>query len=239
MGTEVVNWQERLAKQAKDVAAVERPSVGRISLRAGQMTWEGQAIPGNSTEVVIVAYSQGHTYYDKPFDPNNPASPICFSVGMPGEKLAPHADVKQKQNVDCPTCPLNQWASDPKGGRGKACKETRKLVVAPATETGKAEFAMLSLPVTSLRGWANYVNLLASQYQRPPWAVITRISTKPDPSTMFKVNFECVGILADEMLAAVEKRVDAANNIALMPFDTTGEAEAAPIADQPAKKKKY
>ena len=49
------------------------------------------------------------------------------------------------------------------GNKGKACKERRRLAIIPAAaikdgEIAKAELAVLSLPVTSLGNWGNYVN---------------------------------------------------------------------------------
>lgn len=64
---------------------------------------------------------------------------------------APSFDCKQ-------FCPLSQWGSGK--GRGKACKEMRRLLVLPEGWTAPA---LMSLPPTSLRIWDTYCSTLATK----------------------------------------------------------------------------
>ena len=74
----------------------------------------------------------------------------------------------------CVTCPLNDWGSTHQNGpgRGKACKELRRLVV---IVDGWAAPALLTLPPTSLESWDTYCNGLARQ-KSAYWAVRTKIT---------------------------------------------------------------
>lgn len=65
---------------------------------------------------------------------------------------------------DCGRCPLNQWGSehqrDGKAGKGKGCKEMRRLLV---LVDGFALPALFNLPPTSIRAWDAYCSALAAR----------------------------------------------------------------------------
>lgn len=85
--------------------------------------------------------------------------PLCTSVGgqegVPGEN-------SPVPGGDCVTCPYNQWGSDEKGGRGKACKEMRRLLIASPRWAAPI---MLILPPTSTKAWDMYASGLAYERQ--------------------------------------------------------------------------
>ena len=58
---------------------------------------------------------------------------------------------------DCAACPFAQWGSDPKTGKGQACKLMRRLFV--LTEDS-AMPAVLNLPPSSLRTWNRFVSAI-------------------------------------------------------------------------------
>jgi hypothetical protein len=240
-----VQWADRLATEAKEVAALERPSVAQISLKGGVMMYQGQKVPGNKLGCIVVSSVFQHRYYSKAYDPNNLANPDCFALSLSGEDMVPHEDSKEKQAANCNDCPHFKWGSDPKGGRGKACRASRRLAVIPAIPKDgdpvefvkKAEIAILTLPVTSIRNWGNYVNQLANEYRRPPWSVFTSIEVEPDPKKQFSVGFQCTGIAADEgVLGALHGRRDAIDEILMTPYDASGDGEKEEADDS---KKKY
>ncbi len=245
MGNEVVNWSERLASSAKEVAALERPSLSVISVRAGILSYLGQPVPGNKLDVIVIASAFQNRYYDKPFDPNNPANPVCFSLSLDGEDMVPSEDSVDKQNHDWASCPMFQWKSDPRGGKGKACKSARRLAIVPASVVqtpeaiAKAEMAMLTLPVMSGKNWANYVNAIASGYQRPPWAVITEVRTEPDPRSQFQVKFDIKGLVEENALGALHGRIEGAQSVLLTPYEESQEADNKPAQATPKPDRKY
>lgn len=245
-GTEVVNWQDKLAAEAKEVAALERPKLSQISLRAGVMTYQQQKVPGNKMEAIVVAAVFENKYFDGPFDPNNYQSPVCYALSTTGEEMVPHADSKEPQADRCSNCEKSKWNSAGGGSKGKACKEVRRLALLPksALEDGNvatAEMALLSIPVTSVRNWGTYINGLAAEHSRPPWAVLTEVRAEPDPKTQFQVRFETKGLVGEEHLAAVYKRVKPASDVLMTPYDETGTVAgvADPLPGDPNKKKKY
>lgn len=243
----------RLAAQAKDEAAKERPAVSKISLRGGMISYGGSPVAGNVLPCVILAAIYRNTYYDKPFDPNNLANPTCFALSEDDNTMFAHENVPDDMLPgkvrECDKCPLMEWGSDPKGGRGKACKETRRLVVMPANAMDsvenvlKAELAILDIPVTSVKNYGHYVNTVAAQARMPVWAVTTEITTERDPKTQFKVLFNLKALPeSEEILEALDRRKDEAVRLALTPYDeptSTEEGKMAPPPPAGAKKAKF
>lgn len=227
--TGIVKWEEMMKTEAKEVAKTERPSVSRISLQSGIMTYQDTALPDNELICVIAAAIHEQVYYDKPFRQGVVNPPGCFAFGMPGDELKAHPDVGERDyGPDCSTCQMNQWGTAKRDGvatRGKACGERRKLATLPllekAEEYARAEIAIISLPVMSVANWKNYVNLLSAQYQRPCWGIITKIKVVPDPKTQFKVTFEDVGIIADDFMGPIHDKIESAMGVLMTPYDMT------------------
>lgn len=246
------SWKERLAADAKAAAAKERPSVSKISLRAGQLKYGDQPVKGNVLPCIVLLAAHRNTYYTTAFDPNNLANPACFSVSVDGDQMEAHENVPDenvpefdaRQVRSCQGCPKNEWGSDPKGGRGKACKEGRRLIILPAdaaesAEAAKAaEMAIIDIPVTSGKNYANFVNGLAAAAGVPPWAAITDVSTQPDAKTQFKVTFTPKQVVEDEaVLEALHARMAEAERIALQPYDEVESTTKGKMAETPAKGK--
>lgn len=238
---EIVAWGDELAKAAKEVASVERPALSQISTRAGQLVYQGQPIPGNKLPCIIIASAFENRYYDKPFDPNNRSAPKCFALSLNGQNMVPHDDVPEKQSETCEGCNLYKWGSDPKGGKGKACKQVRRLALLPASALVEgnirtAEIALISIPVTSAKNWANYVNNCAAEYARPPWAVISEITTQPDAKSQFQIKFSTKGLVTDDMLSELQRRIPSVNDVLMTPYDVSGNIEGSYPGEEKARK---
>jgi len=240
-----MRWDEELAKSARDVASLERPALSQISLRAGMMSYQKQPVPGNKMDVVVLTSVFENKYFVGAFNPDKYEAPVCYALSIDGENMAPHEDSKEPQDVSCSTCPKSKWGSaSVPGGRqskGKACKEARRLGLIPADalkagNIATAELAVLSVPSTSLKNWANYVNGLAAEYSRPPWGVLTEVSVVPDAKTMFQVKFQVKGLIEDDSLSAVFKRIAHAQEVLLTPYDDSGVVAQAP---DPMPNRKY
>lgn len=134
---------------------------------------------------------------------------------------------------------MNQWGSDPDGGKGKGCKNGRTLAVIPAgtptADVSTAEIAILRPPVTSIKNWQMYVQKCAALYKRPPLGVITQIGTVPDQKSQFKVTFTDVGVVEIDRIKYLIDRVPTALSICQKVY----EANAEPAADQQKKSKKF
>jgi hypothetical protein len=239
-----------LAAEAKAAAAQERPAVGRISLKSGVMSYAGAPVPGNKMEAVVLAASFRNVWYAGRYDPNNIVNPNCFALSMTDDGMAPHANVSTPPAKSCADCPNNEWGSDPNGGRGKACKQGRRLILIPghAVEQGPdtvrtAEMAVLDLPVTSVKNYSGYVNTLAASTSMPVYAAVCEISVVPDAKTQFKVQFRAMRVMPSiEHLNAVKSRLEGARALALEPYESSNDEEeddAPPAKPAAPAKKKY
>lgn len=100
--------------------------------------------------------------------------------------------------VDCRMCPMNQFGSKitDNGSKGKACADTRKLIVVPMMPTGQKDSQgnditvmdgenikfggpmLLRVPAASLKAFAEYDSKL-QQMGIPYFAVVTRLEFDP------------------------------------------------------------
>lgn len=236
-------WQKELEQSAKDEAAVEAPAAANFSLRAGVLSFDGNAIPGNEMDVVAMASIHERAFYDQDFDPDVPRSPVCFALSEDGDDMKPHDNSLHKQHETCEGCPRDEWGSDLKGGRGKACKEVRRLCLLPANQLDvpeKATLANLRVPVTSVKNWGNYVHLLAATVKRPPWSVITTVTVKPNVKTQFQVDFEVSGGINElPLLEKLKALRDKAFKLVSVPYSVAEEEAPAPEPQKKGAKKKY
>jgi hypothetical protein len=170
-------------------------------------------------------------------------SPDCFAYSHDDEKtMAPHPDAKSPQATLCSECHWNRFGTA-KVGNGKACKNTRRLAMVPATEDSlgnllKAEVAYLKLPVTSVKEWAKHVRDCSALYEMPPFGVVTNLRVVPDPKSQFKVLFDARGILGEEQQAAAYQRSMMVAEEICFPYSEM-EPEEQPPEEKPKGKKKY
>jgi hypothetical protein len=225
-GTALTLWEQEMAEAAVSQGSKEKNTGGAkaISVRGGVLSVDGNEIDGNELRVIVLASVYENMMYGGDFDPDTPTSPVCYAFSEDGgDDMAPHAEAPEKVNDTCLGCPNNEWGSADKG-RGKACKNVRRLmlITEDALEDGAsikdAEMRILKLPVTSVKNWTNYVkSTLAEDVKRPSWGVVTTIKVKNDAKTQFKVNFEFEELIEfnDETFAALKKKVkEAESNIA-------------------------
>ena len=241
-----------MAAAAKDAAAAERPSTSKISLRNGMISYMGEPVKDNKLSCIVMCASHVHAYYDGPYDPDKLRNPTCFAISMNGVDMKPHENVAHPMSDACATCPMNEWGSAGNGRKGKACKQTRRLVLLPASaadsaeEVQKAEMAIVDLPVTSQKEYGKLVNQVAAVTGLPVWGAITMMSVAPDQRTQFKVSLTPTETIEDpDVLRALKARVEEAERIAITPYDQTQEDEegkqppAKEIAGQTSKRKKF
>jgi len=217
-------WEQKMVEAAQKSAKAEKAVSGLkgISLRGGVLTVDEQPVPGNELDIVVLVAVHENQYHTKPFDPNTPQIPDCYAFGDPDadepeDSMAPHEEAEDKQGDDngmCANCWANQMGSA-QVGRGKACKNVRRLALVTADALGSAEdladteVRVMKVPVMSVKGWALYVrNTLNEELHRPYWGVVTTIKVVPDPKSQFKVTFTFKELIDfdDELFAALEKK---------------------------------
>lgn len=238
---DLVSYDQQWAEQAKQVQREEPQQAGGfLTIRGGILKYGDDVLPGNQACVVVIDAYRENTYYPGKYDPENASPPACYAFGrgpepmFPHESMQAHPDVFQPQHVadgevkGCEGCPRNEWGSA-ETGRGKACKNRRRLICLPAgyfaPRKGSRDFdlelftdpdhfatadtASLKLPVTSGKNWAKYVNQVAATTHRPFFGVFTRVYVEPDPKSQYRVMFEMVDLVPNELAEAVMSRHEA------------------------------
>lgn len=247
----VVKWEEELARLAGEAEASVAGIGGGsfFSLRNGQLSYGGQALPGNKAAAVVLDFVNENVFYESRFDPDTPTGPKCYAFGRDAAKMCPFDGVEEPVHANCKECPNNAWGSSDTG-RGKACRNVMRLALIPAgtyrPEKGEYELfsdakqfqdaglAFLKLPVTSVKAWGTYVKQLAGVMKTPPLGVVTGIRVVPDGKTQFRVEFEPLAKLPAAVIPAVlERHREAAASIEF-PYQM-GDAPAAPAAPPKAK----
>jgi hypothetical protein len=135
----------------------------------GGLTWTVPSIDGEELlkelSGIDLAWREIRLYWKAPFSERGKTRtpPDCSSknglvgIGDPGG--------------DCTNCPLAQFGSDPKGGRGQACKQVRQLLILRPDHILPE---IVSIPPTSHRNAEQYFNRLASR-RIPFWSLITNL----------------------------------------------------------------
>ena len=264
--TAVMKWDEELAKQAEIASGMEASAGGGnfFSTKSGVLSWQDAAMPNNQMGAIILDSIMENVFYEGKYDPDTPQGPTCFAFGRDETKMAPHKIVVDAGNEQCGTsglcsgCDKNEWGSA-ETGKGKACRNTRRLAMIPAgqfNQSGKFELidnpehydtaviGYMKLPVTSVKGYAGFVKQIAGALHRPPFGIITKVRVTPDVKTQFKVIFEPIMNVPDELMPSIMKRHAEAKTLIDFPYQPFEEQEApAPkpsrAAQKPAKSKKY
>ena len=257
-GTAVVDWESQMKAAAAMYKSAEANAGGGkfISVRAGIMSFDGAPIKDNAIEGVVLESMHENAYYVDAYDADNPHPPICFAFSdsmdslKPGEeasvledRMAPHKDSAKPQHATCKGCPHNEFGTADVG-RGKACRNLRRLAILhsdylkkPAT-IPSAPIAFMKVPPTSTGGWAAYVKKLANVLEKPPFAVVTKVSCRPDVKKQVVVEFDVTGEVKDRNIgSAVFKRHQEAYGMMAVPYQPEAEGAAKKKPAKAAKKK--
>ena len=260
--TAIAKWDEELAKQAEIASKMEENVGGGqfFSTKGGVLTWQDAPMPNNQMAVIVLDSVLENVFYEGRYDPDTPQSPVCFAFGRDEKTIQPHTIVIENGNSQagasglCAGCDHNQWGSADTG-RGKACRNTRRLAMIPAgtfDQMGKfkimddpehfqnASIGFMKLPVTSVKGYANFVKQVAGALRRPPFGIITKVRVIPDASTQFKVVFEPITEVPDDLMGTIMERHQEAESTIDFPYRPAEEQPPPPprgsrAAKQPGK----
>jgi hypothetical protein len=241
------DWERKLHEIAKQTLESERPPGQFFSTKSGVLTFNKIPLNGNEMNVVVTAQIFENAYYPEAFDAGKITAPTCYAFAVGTEEgMAPHAMAHKPQSPLCHTCAHAKFGTATTGsGKGKACRNLRRLCVIPAGNainaeaTQKATAGFIRLPVFSVIEWAKYVRELSLR-QRTPLTVVTKMKLVPDQKAMFKFVFEFVSDITDRdvMEALVNRHTfDEGDLQQPYPAKDEGTAVAAPAAAQQAASK--
>lgn len=245
--TAMVKWDEELAAIAAQQAGTEKPSesIKAVRIQGSTLMVDDEAVPDNLLDVVVLAGVPVNTYYEGPYDLRSPQAPLCYAYGDPTSddpeaSMKPHPEAKEPQHDNCAECPWNQWGSD---GRGKACKNGRRLGLLSADaveDLAGAETRVLNVSPTNIKHWAKYLRRVTTDLDspRPTWGVVTRLQTVPDPKSQYRLTFERLDDVDFTKVDFTQMKhlVGEAVESMTQPFPEPSEEEVAPRKKAPARK---
>jgi hypothetical protein len=159
--------------------------------------------PINEFTGIIVYTKQSNVFFEGKYKPGENKLPRCASF----DGRLPNVD--DPISTDCASCPYNQFDSDPAGGGGKRCKNTRPtfiLVDNPDVPDSLSIMPkVLRISPTSLALVRNYITNLAADYNSF-FSVRTRFSVfkKDDAQPYYNIKFNVVKRLNAQEKANVE-----------------------------------
>jgi len=225
--------QALMEAAAQKIASEENNGIPFISLKGKKFSIGDEKVGykdeklGLAIRCVIVATAFDFTWYDRPYDPSsedfNP--PACFAIGDEQDGLTPHEDSPIPQCHSCMVCPMNQFKSAA-NGKGKACRNGRRLLIAYVNDDGSADLdnlAIVSLSPTALRGFSSYLKKVSEVKGLPVWSVVTILSFEQEQAyPQVVATFD--GILAHNMagqtsLIEISKRLDEFQSSVSTPYD--------------------
>lgn len=162
--------------------AIDPPSSNRISTKGKLFSLpDGRSGPG-PIQVIVLDFVTHNSYYKAAWNPNVKAPPSCWAIGKNLEDLKPSDKAPEPQHTDCANCPKGQFGSATNGGKGKACKNTRKLLLVEPGFTEASDPLTLDVSPTGLKSWNKYVDFLRKAHAMLPMQVVTQISFNPNES---------------------------------------------------------
>ncbi len=193
---ELTNIQAELRKELDTLKdRVDPPSGYMINLTAKVFTLPDGSADDGPLVCVILDWVTANVYFEGIYNPKEPAPPVCFAIGREVATMVPSEKSPKRQHTACNAvdgnkmCPKNEFGSDEKGGKGKACKNTRRLLIVPHDADESTQPWIITVSPTALKYFDKYVNTLADIGTHPV-EVVTEISFEASeayPSLRFKV----------------------------------------------------
>lgn len=213
--------EEQLERQ-REAANSMRTSGSYVSFKNANLKIDGQPIPNNRADVRVLAAISERAWYDGPFDSDNAQVPACYSL----DDDSPHEDAADPQSDTCAECPKNKWGTAPprpgsdKPGRGKACRESARIVIVPANVPLKtAPMSIAKIPVTSISTVTNFCDR-CSQAGKLTGEFVTELSVVEDKKSFFKVHLTMKEYTSDLDQLLLVKQQEAAYQLAMQPYPT-------------------
>jgi hypothetical protein len=203
---EIQSIQDQLRKELDTLQErVDPPSGFKISTKGKVFTLpDGSSNDGPMT-CVILDWVTAYTWFEGLYNPKDVKPPSCFAVGRIVKEMAPSANSPKKQSDLCRQCKQNEWGSDPQGGRGKACKNMRRLLIVPVDADEDTRPWIIDVSPTGLKHFDKYVKTL-SDNDRHPIELITDIdfeASEAFPTLRFKPVSPCENV---ELMWALKER---------------------------------
>ena len=228
----------------------EKVDSARISFKGGKFTLQDSLLGNAGLEFwgIVLNFSFLKTFYTRKYKEGEALLPDCFAVSLDADQKlwAPHANAYAPQAMNCDACEHNKWGTADDGdGKGKACRDQRRLVVlaADSFKSGAlgledATLGVMELPPTSIKNWKKYYNDMRVAYGVDSFAYVTKFTL--DENVDYPVVKYSLHKFVDsrEMLLALKAKVTKeALEMALRPYPKEDEPRPETKASKPRNRK--
>ncbi len=161
MSKEIVDIRAKIANELAQVKETVAPPSGfNISLKNKKFTLPDGASSDGPMRCVVLDYRSMNLYYTGVYNANDPKPPTCFALGRKLDELKPSDNAPEPNAENCNECSYNQWKSDPQGGNGKACKNTRRLAVIAEDADETTKPMILTVSPSGIKSFDGFVTAL-------------------------------------------------------------------------------
>ncbi len=232
--TEVMSYKDRMAALVAQTKKAEAPAGGFISTKGSRLSVGDVRLPNDTIRAIVIEYRKDNEFYPNAYVAGQSAAPICSAIVRPQEILTPWRKPREdddpenvtydeatglvSDSVDpqvpaghgCDSCRMLEWGSAKliKGkqgsGKGKACRESRRLHLLAADQcttpedAARAPFMTLIPPPTSLDNFKRFANEVSTVLGLPVFAAVVDITLVPDDAYMFTIQYKIVEAIKDE-----------------------------------------
>jgi len=214
--TALASIQEQIAQQLarqNEAAQSLRSGGSYIGFKNAQLKVDGISIPANQLEVRVLAVLSERSWYSKNFDADVVQIPDCYAL----DDTKPHEYSASPQAATCAECLHNKWGSA-KQGKGKACRESARVIVVPANvPLASAQMYTAKVPITSLSTVTSFTSR-CGQANKLMGEFVTKLSVVEDNKSFFKVHLTPIEVTQEMDMPALLKAQNAAYNLASTPY---------------------
>jgi hypothetical protein len=246
-------WETDMQQQASTERSQETQGVPRITTRAMVLKVDGKVVEGGKLKLAIVDYVHEKRYTIGDFDPNDTRPPDCYAQArpMPGEKtgdtenrMVAHTAAPEKQNLKedgtspCRGCRHNAFHTA-KVGKGKACKDYRKLLVfsprigndgKPVVDEDAVEKGALyqiDVPPSGLKDWGGFLSRIEPMLRTGNIReAIIQVSLESLPNGGHKPVFDFIGPVARDGLKSIYELGKSRSDLLMQPWPVRKAEEA-------------
>jgi hypothetical protein len=170
--------REKMEAQLAKIANRVDIGGGRmIRLSNNRFVFPDETKVNGPLEVIVIDSLCWNTYYDEPFDKDNPIPPVCYAFGEEPKSLVPSENSKELQiepGESCQSCHWNEFKSAP-NGKSKACQNRRLLCVLPPDASEEDEEMLISVSPSAIQKYDAFVLRCRDEYGVTPVGVICQI----------------------------------------------------------------
>ena len=223
-GKALVDIQKQLMADAeKEAESIGASGASTFLSTDGKSFSLGELDLGETLTVVILDTCLENAYYDRPYSRGESSPPACFATGKAkyADDLIPDDESPDQQSDVCENCPHNEWGSA-QNGKGKACRNSRRLALFAYDDQGLQtdEMVMLRISPTGLARYNSFAKKVTQRLKKPTYAIVTELSFI-EKETYPTVTFKCVQELSDVEIATVLEHKDDAEAMLLEGYDVS------------------